>query len=139
MAINDDLFRSSSETLKTRWASPENPGGEPGAAATANAGRKGRPNLPLAAGESVTLAEETSSDEIIGRYPGRAAEVCHAGGGDSESYRDDPPSLGDDLRPLARDAARPAPGLLLGRGRHVRSLRAIWGFFRYRSGTHRRV
>lgn len=59
MAINDDLFRSSSETLKTRWASPENPGGEPGAAATANAGRKGRPNLPLAAGESVTLAEET--------------------------------------------------------------------------------
>ncbi|MES2461506.1 MAG: glycoside hydrolase family 172 protein [Armatimonadota bacterium] len=58
MSINDDFFLLPSESIKTHWASPENPRAEPGAAATANAGRKGRPNLPLAAGESITLAEE---------------------------------------------------------------------------------
>jgi hypothetical protein len=58
MNTDADLSRLPHETVKTRWASPENPRAEPGAAASANAGRKGRPNLPLAAGEFVTLAEE---------------------------------------------------------------------------------
>ena len=53
-----ELFHHPPETLKTRWASPENPPAAPGAAATANAGRKGMPCLPLAAGESLTLATE---------------------------------------------------------------------------------
>jgi hypothetical protein len=40
----------------TRWASPENPDALPGAAGTANHGRKGRPCAPLNAGETLTLA-----------------------------------------------------------------------------------
>jgi hypothetical protein len=58
MNINADFFHHPSDSLQTRWASPENPRATPGAAATANAGRKGRPNLLLSAGEVVTLAEE---------------------------------------------------------------------------------
>jgi hypothetical protein len=55
----NDLFTLPSG-IETRWASPENPRGECGAAGRENGGRKGRPNLPLHAGESVTLAEEPS-------------------------------------------------------------------------------
>lgn len=46
--------------VETRWASPENPTGARGAGGAANGGRKGRPNLPVRAGETVTLAEEPS-------------------------------------------------------------------------------
>ncbi len=58
MNISDDLFHLPPDTIETRWASPENPRALPGAAATANGGRKGRPSLPLLAGESLTLTEE---------------------------------------------------------------------------------
>jgi len=43
--------------VETRWASPENPAGEKGVAAQENGGRKGRPSVPVAAGQSITLAE----------------------------------------------------------------------------------
>src|SRR6478752_7287825 len=42
--------------IVTRWASPENPDGAVGAAGQVAGGRKGRPWLPLAAGEMLTLA-----------------------------------------------------------------------------------
>lgn len=45
------------EGVETRWASPENPAGEKGKAAQTNAGRKGRPAVPIQPGESLTLAE----------------------------------------------------------------------------------
>jgi hypothetical protein len=44
--------------IESRWASPENPRGEKGIGGARNATRKGRPCLPLAAGEAVILAEE---------------------------------------------------------------------------------
>lgn len=45
------------DDVETRWASPENPAGEKGKAAQSNAGRKGRPAVPVQPGESLTLAE----------------------------------------------------------------------------------
>lgn len=41
--------------IETRWFSPENPVGERGAGGITNRGRKGRPSLSLAAGETETL------------------------------------------------------------------------------------
>lgn len=43
--------------VKTRWASAENAAALPGAAAQAQCGRKGSPFRPLAAGESLVLAQ----------------------------------------------------------------------------------
>lgn len=57
MTINDDFFLHPPAAVKTRWASPENPRAIPGAA---NAGRKGRPSVPLASGESLIVAEESA-------------------------------------------------------------------------------
>ncbi len=51
----DGLFRVP-DGIVTRWASGENPDGAPGAAAQANAGRKGAANRPLAAGDSFVMA-----------------------------------------------------------------------------------
>ncbi len=42
--------------VKTRWASAENPDGLPGAGGETNGGRKGRPFVPLAAGETYVMA-----------------------------------------------------------------------------------
>ena len=53
--------------VETRWASPENPEAAKGAAAQANAGRKGRSNIPVKAGESVTLAEFRGSSGTVRR------------------------------------------------------------------------
>jgi len=53
-----DLFIGPANDVETRWASPENPRGLRGAAGTANGGRKGRPNVPVAAGRACVLAEE---------------------------------------------------------------------------------
>lgn len=53
--------------VETRWASPENPGGERGAGATTNGGRKGAPFFVLAAGESRTLAEAKSGSGVVRR------------------------------------------------------------------------
>ena len=53
--------------VETRWASPENPEGLKGEAARVNQGRKGRPNVPLAAGESLVLAQASGRSGIIRR------------------------------------------------------------------------
>ncbi|MBI4873126.1 MAG: DUF2961 domain-containing protein [Acidobacteria bacterium] len=55
------------DSVETLWASPENPAGAKGAAAQANAGRKGRSNIPIKAGESVTLAEVRGSSGTVRR------------------------------------------------------------------------
>jgi hypothetical protein len=52
---------------ETRWASPENPGGEKGNGATTSSGRKGRPCIPLKAGESSVLAEVKGASGMIRR------------------------------------------------------------------------
>src|SRR5215472_9364204 len=59
------------EGIETRWASPENPLGEKGKGAQTNAGRKGRPAIPVKAGEQVTLAEVHGSSGTI-----RRIEAC---------------------------------------------------------------
>ncbi len=53
--------------LETRWFSPENPQGEKGAAGQVNAGRKGRPRIPVKAGEQVVLAEVKASSGTVRR------------------------------------------------------------------------
>lgn len=53
--------------LETRWASPENPIGEKGRAGQANAGRKGSPAFPLAAGEQRVLAEVSGRSGTVRR------------------------------------------------------------------------
>jgi len=55
------------EGVETRWASPENPQGEKGRAAPTNGGRKGRPAIPVKAGEQVTLAEVRGSSGMVRR------------------------------------------------------------------------
>lgn len=51
----------------TRWASPENPTGEPGTGGQANGGRKGAAFFALQPGESRTLAEVTSGSGVVRR------------------------------------------------------------------------
>jgi hypothetical protein len=53
--------------VETRWASPENPNGERGGAATTNGGRKGSPSFVLKAGESRTLAQASSGSGVVRR------------------------------------------------------------------------
>ncbi len=55
------------DDVETRWASPENPAAAKGAAAQANAGRKGRSNVPIKAGEAVTLAEGRGAGGTVRR------------------------------------------------------------------------
>lgn len=55
------------EGVETRWASPENPGGEKGKGAPTSAGRKGRPAVPIKAGERLTLAEVHGSSGTVRR------------------------------------------------------------------------
>ena len=55
------------EGVETRWASPENPLGEKGKGAQTNAGRKGRPAIPVKAGEQITLAEIHGSSGTVRR------------------------------------------------------------------------
>src|ERR1041384_682926 len=55
------------EGTETRWASPENPKGEKGRAAQANGGRKGRPAIPVKAGERLALAEVQGSSGTVRR------------------------------------------------------------------------
>lgn len=61
-----ELFRLPAG-VETRWASPENPKGERGAGGQENAGRKGRPAVPVKAGASLTLAEVTGSSGTVRR------------------------------------------------------------------------
>src|SRR5689334_15514685 len=53
--------------VETRWASPENPGGEPGQGGQANGGRKGAAFFVLPAGESRTLAEVKAGRGVVRR------------------------------------------------------------------------
>jgi hypothetical protein len=53
--------------VQTRWASPENPRGQKGRAARANAGRKGSACFPLQSGESRLLAEESGASGTVRR------------------------------------------------------------------------
>ena len=53
--------------VHTRWASPENPGAEKGVAAQMMGGRKGRPNVPLPAGNALVLAKASGTSGIIRR------------------------------------------------------------------------
>src|SRR5258708_38411827 len=53
--------------VESRWASFENPGGEKGKGAQTNGGRKGRPAIPIKAGEQVTLAEVHGSSGTVRR------------------------------------------------------------------------
>lgn len=60
-----DLFLH--QGLRTRWASPENPAGAPGAAHRGDDGRKRRPCYPLKPGESSVLAEASGTSGTIRR------------------------------------------------------------------------
>jgi hypothetical protein len=53
--------------IETRWASPENPGGEKSKGAQTNGGRKGRPAIAVKTGEQVTLAEVRGSSGTVRR------------------------------------------------------------------------
>lgn len=53
--------------VESRWASPENPGGEKGRAAQANGGRKGAPTIAIPKGESRVLAEVKGRSGIVRR------------------------------------------------------------------------
>jgi len=55
------------EGVETRWACPENRTAARGGAARANDGRKGSPFLPVAAKESVVLAEEKGVGGMVRR------------------------------------------------------------------------
>jgi hypothetical protein len=55
------------EGVETRWASPENPGGEKGKAAPENGGRKGKPAVPVKAGQQLVLAEVHGSSGTVHR------------------------------------------------------------------------
>ena len=51
----------------TRWASPENPTGAKGRAASALGGRKGSPTIAIKAGQSVVLAEAQGTSGMVRR------------------------------------------------------------------------
>jgi len=55
------------ENVKTRWASPENPGAEKGAGGKTNAGRKGSAFFPIKAGETKTLAAVSNTGGTVRR------------------------------------------------------------------------
>ena len=53
--------------VETRWASPENPGGENGEAGQTNAGRKGRANIDIKPGAQLVLAEVHNASGTVRR------------------------------------------------------------------------
>ena len=53
--------------VETRWASPENPSGEPGAGGGANGGRKGSACFPLRSGDERVLAQATRTSGTLRR------------------------------------------------------------------------
>ncbi len=55
------------ENVETRWASPENPTGAKGRAATAGGGRKGSPTIAIKAGTSAVLAEAKNTSGMVRR------------------------------------------------------------------------
>jgi len=67
--ILTDLYQLPPE-LDSRWASAENPTGERGQGGQENAGRKGRPALPLPAGKQLILAEVSGHSGTVRRFHG---------------------------------------------------------------------
>ena len=65
-AIGQSLY-TLPDGVETRWASPENPTGERGKGATANAGRKGAPFFVLKAGEQRVLAYVKGGSGMVRR------------------------------------------------------------------------
>lgn len=63
IASADELYRFP-QNAQTRWASPENPTGAKGAGAMENQGAKGRAFVPIAAGQSLVLADIQGSGII---------------------------------------------------------------------------
>src|SRR5688572_24201935 len=66
MVTAEEIY-SIPDGVETRWASPENPGGERGAGARSNGGRKGSAFFVLEAGEARTLAEVKSGSGVVRR------------------------------------------------------------------------
>ena len=68
--------------VETRWASGENPKGEKGKAAQANAGRKGSPTVRVKAGDSFTLAEASGTSGTVRRiwmtFPDRSPRMLRS-------------------------------------------------------------
>jgi hypothetical protein len=61
------LYTVPSDSIEPRWAGAENPHAEKGKGAQTNGGRKGRPAIPVRAGEQVTLAEVHGSSGTVRR------------------------------------------------------------------------
>jgi hypothetical protein len=66
MDLGPDLY-TLTDSIETRWASPENPTGAKGAGAQTHGGRKGRPSFPVKSGERVVLAESSGRSGIVRR------------------------------------------------------------------------
>jgi hypothetical protein len=55
------------DNVQTRWFSPENPEGRVAFGGQVSAGRKGRPSIPVNAGEQIVLAELRGSSGTVRR------------------------------------------------------------------------
>ena len=67
MPLTGQALYTMPDGIETRWASPENPKGLKGQAAQENAGRKGRPSVPLRAGEQLVLADVAGTSGTVRR------------------------------------------------------------------------
>jgi hypothetical protein len=74
-----DVYRMPARRIETRWASPENPRAEKGAAAKENGGRKGRPFIAIPNGEEAVLAEAQGTSGAVRRiwlsFPERSPRI----------------------------------------------------------------
>lgn len=70
------------EGIETRWASGENPTGAKGRGGQAKGGRKGSPTLPIKAGGSLVLAQESGTSGTIRRiwmtFPDRSPKMLRS-------------------------------------------------------------
>ena len=63
----EPIFVFAGPKIHTRWASPENPDALPGAGGSAAGGRKGRPWVPIPAGETLVLARHEGTSGTVRR------------------------------------------------------------------------
>lgn len=66
MDLGRELY-TLTDSIETRWASPENPTAAKGAGAQTHGGRKGRPWIPVQNGERVVLAESLGRSGVVRR------------------------------------------------------------------------